>query len=187
MEQEIWKNLSIEDIPGEEWRDILGYEGKYMVSNMGRVKSLDYNRTGKEKILSPGINTKGYLIVGLFKNGKQNMRLVHRLVAEAFIPNPYNLPQVNHKDENIKNNIVSNLEWCDPKYNTNYGTRNKRVSAKLLNREDLSKPVLCVETGIVYISSMDAERKTGADQSSIIKCCRGKLKTTGGYHWLYTD
>jgi hypothetical protein len=187
METEIWKNLSIEDIPGEEWRDVFGYEGKYQVSNMGRVKSLNYRRTGKAQIMEQNEVRGGYLKVNLCKNGKIDQSRVHRLVAIAFIPNPNNLPEVNHKDENIKNNIVSNLEWCNPKYNINYGNRNERVSIKLLNRKDLSKPVLCVETGIVYDSANEASRHTGANQGNIISCCRGKYgyKTVKGYHWQY--
>jgi hypothetical protein len=172
----------------EIWKDIEGYEGKYQVSSCGRVKSLNYNKTGREQILEPIKFSNGYLLVCLYKNGKGKYKLIHRLVAEAFIPNPKNLPYVNHKDENKENNRVDNLEWCEQKYNLNYGTRNERISKKLLNREDLSKPVLCVETGIVYSSAMEAERQTGADNGHIIACCKGKkYKTTKGYHWQYAD
>ena len=103
----------------EEWRDIQGYEGLYMVSNLGRVKSLNYHRTGKERIMKPSDNGHGYLFVVLCKDGKDKNCRINRLVAQAFLPNPDNLPEVNHKDENKYNNCVENLEWCDRSYNVN--------------------------------------------------------------------
>lgn len=110
----------------EIWKDIDGYEGLYQVSNLGRVKSLNYNHTNQEKILRQ-IKTKGgYVIINLCKNGKSKNFLVHRLVANAFLENLNNLPQVNHIDENKENNVVSNLEFCDAKYNNNYGTAIQR-------------------------------------------------------------
>lgn len=116
------------EIIGEIWRDVVGYEGLYLISNMGRVRSLITNgwTKGKNGILSPGTTRKGYSMVVLSKEGKPTSKAIHRLVAEAFIPNPLNLPQINHKDENKKNNKVENLEWCDAKYNTNYGGRCER-------------------------------------------------------------
>ena len=114
----------------EIWLDIEGYQHKYQVSNTGKVKALNYRRTGKEQIIASKEN-KGYLEVALWKDGKRKMFLVHRLVAQTFIPNPENLPQVNHKDENKKNNCVNNLEWCTQLYNNLYGTRLKRVSQSL--------------------------------------------------------
>ena len=113
----------------EIWKDIEGYEGRYQISNRGNVKSLNYNHNGKEKILKPIINNKhGYAYVGLHLEGKTKNYYIHRLVAIAFIPNPDNLPEVNHRDENKENNTVENLEWCDRAYNCNYGTHNKRIS-----------------------------------------------------------
>lgn len=118
----------------EIWKDIKGYEGIYQVSNLGRVKSLPrFHKTkngyySKVKILTPIKNDRGYLLVGLSKEWKKQKIFVHRLVAEAFIPNPNNLPQVNHINEFEKdNNCVENLEWCSCKYNCNYGTRNSRI------------------------------------------------------------
>ena len=115
----------------EIWKDIKGYKGFYMISSYGRIKSLkridNNNHFIRERILKQGDNN-GYKHVSLSKNGKTKIFKVHRLVAEAFIPNPNNLPQVNHKDENHSNNCVSNLEYCDALYNDNYGTRNKRIS-----------------------------------------------------------
>ena len=113
----------------EEWRPIEGYEGLYEVSNTGRVRSLDRYcyRLHKGKVLSPAKDTDGYLQVVLHCNGKQHQRKVHRLVAQAFIENPDNLPEVNHKDEDKTNNRVDNLEWCDRSYNINYGSRKDKV------------------------------------------------------------
>ena len=118
----------------ELWKDIIGYEGLYQVSNLGRVKSLErvtISKNGKrytcqELCLRFG-NIKGYKFVVLRKNCKSRQVLVHRLVAQAFIPNLDNLPEVNHKDENPANNCVDNLEWCTHKYNSNYGTAKIRM------------------------------------------------------------
>lgn len=158
----------------EEYRDIKGYEGLYQVSNLGNVKSLKF---GKEKILIPTKKSCGYLIVGLFKQGKRKFCLVHRLVAEAFIENTNKLPQVNHKDENKTNNQFTNLEWCDNKYNINYGTRTEKTT----------KQVMCVETGVVYPSAKEVERQLGFAQSNISNACNGKIKTCGGYTWKYVS
>ena len=110
----------------EEWRDIKGYEGRYQVSSFGRIYSCYSGICLK-------IHTRedGYTRVSLYKNNRYKSFLVHRLVAEAFISNPNNYTQVNHKDENKQNNRVENLEWCTARYNTNYGTHNKRVSDSL--------------------------------------------------------
>ena len=111
----------------EEWKNIVGYEGKYQISSLGRVKSLNYRNTGKEKILKQNIN-KGYKEISLFNGKTKKIYLVHRLVALHYISNPNNYPCVNHKDEDKTNNTVSNLEYCTYKYNNNYGTRNCRIS-----------------------------------------------------------
>ena len=115
----------------EEWRPIEGYEGLYEVSNTGQVRSLDkydsMNRFLRGRILRLFTDGLGYLRAQLYSNSKRKSFLVHRLVAQAFIPNPDNLPQVNHRDENPSNDNVDNLEWCDGKYNVNYGTRIDRI------------------------------------------------------------
>lgn len=118
----------IEEI--EIWKDIEGYEGLYQVSNFGNVKSLNYNRSGKENILKPQKNENKYLHISLCKNKKQKTFLLHRLVALAFLKNPQNFPCINHKDENKENNHVDNLEWCTHEYNLKYGTRLEKISEK---------------------------------------------------------
>ena len=164
----------------EIWKDIQGYPN-YQISNMGNVKSLNYRCTGKEKILKPAKNKDGYFYVGLCKQGKVKTYKIHRLVAETFIDNPNNLPQVNHRNEIKTDNRTSNLEWCTAKQNINYGTRNQRSAEKL------SKQVLCLETGKIYPSTIEVQRDLGFVQSDISMCCRGKLKTCGGLHWRYVE
>lgn len=176
----------------EIWKDVVGYEGLYQVSNLGRVKSLNYNRTGKEKIMKPISHKYGYLKVNLRKNNSEKKFLIHRLVAQAFLPNPNNLPQVNHKDENPSNNIVTNLEYCDAKYNSNYGTRNEKLSINLTNRKDLSKVVLQIDKNTnviinIFPSIREAERQTGCSNKNIQRCCKGKSKSAYGYKWSYKE
>ena len=118
-------------LPKRVWKDIPGFEGKYQVSNTGQVRTLNYKRTGQTKILKQGIGTHGYKIINLYKNHSSKTYTVHRLVAQAFIPNPNNYPVVNHKDENKHNNAVWNLEWASYSYNINYGTaRDRRAKTR---------------------------------------------------------
>lgn len=163
----------------EQWRDIKGFEG-YQVSNYGMVKSLKF---GKEKILKGKKVSSGYLQVGLWKNGECILEYIHRLVAEAFIPNPQNLPQVNHKDETPTNNHVENLEWCDARYNLNYGTRNQRSAEKQGKRVDQIDKI----TGeVIHKWASTAEcGRNGYSQQHISDCCNGKHKTHKGYVWKY--
>ena len=175
----------------EIWKEIVGYDGLYQISNLGRVKSLGNNKTKKEKILKSSVDGDGYLFVKLYKNRKFKSFIVHRLVAEAFIQNPNNLPQVNHKDENKQNNCVQNLEWCTVKYNVNYGTRNKRVAEKSTNGK-LSKPVLQIdkttnEVIAEFPSTNEVERQLGFANTHISKCCKNKPhhNTAYGYKWKY--
>lgn len=170
----------------EEWIDIEGYEGMYQVSNQGRVKSLKF---GKEKILKSGNNGRGYLQVNLSKDGKQAHKQIHRLVAQAFIPNPNNLQEVNHKDEDKTNNHVENLEWCDRKYNVNYGTGVQRSGENRRNDPKQSKRVDQIDmvTGEVirqWASTMECSRN-GYNQGHVVNCCNGLRKTHKGYVWKY--
>lgn len=173
----------------ELWLPVVGYEGLYEDSNLGRVKSLNYNHTGTERVLRERKNNNGYLYITLYKDGKAKTHRVHRLVAESFIPNPYNLPEVNHLDENPLNNRVSNLQWCDRSYNINYGSRNVKVAKVLTNHPSKSKPVLqyTVDGELVreWPSTHEAQRQGGYTQTSISACCLGKLKTYKGFIWRY--
>lgn len=174
------------------WTPIRGFEGLYEISVDGEVKSLNYNRTGKERILKLGKDGHGYPQVVLYKDEKRRNFLVHRLVAEAFIPNPEHLPEVNHKDENPLNNKVENLEWCNHKYNMNWGTRNKRagkaISKALANRKDQSKQVVAIDKQgrVVHVfpSTREAGRN-GYDFRNISACCRGVKKTHHGLVWKF--
>lgn len=180
----------------EIWKDIEGYEGYYQVSNLGRVRSLDryitgnngaiYLRQGQIKEIKP--HHSGYLFVSLMKNRKRKIMAVHRLVAEAFIPNPDNLPQINHKDEDKTNNRVENLEWCTGKYNCNYGTHNKRVSDKLTNGKTSKEICQYTKEGILvrkYPSASEAARQFRGKQGNISQVCLGKRNSAYGYLWKY--
>ena len=173
----------------ETWKDVMGYEGLYQVSDLGRVRSLKF---GKVRILKPGFNSSKYLLVALYLNGKTRNISVHRLVAEAFIPNPLNLPQVNHKDEDKTNNAADNLEWCTAEYNTNYGTCQARRSAKLKGKfvnGPCSKAVLQYDKVGNFVrewpSAIEVQRQTGFAYGNISRCCLGKYKSAYGYIWKY--
>lgn len=197
----------------EEWRNVVGYEGLYQISNLGRIKSLrDNHNNPREKIMKQIFDKDGYLKTILSKNKKHKCFMIHRLVAIAFIPNPDNLPQINHKDENKTNNSVENLEWCDHKYNVNYGTCQERkvkntdykkrtentdYKKKIANTdyktiaEKKSKPVIQFDlegkTVAEYPSIKEAERQTEFKHSNIIKSLKGNTKTCGGYIWKYKN
>lgn len=182
----------------EIWKAIEGYEGWYEVSSFGRVRSLDrviFNSDGRKRLWK-GIIMKirkdrgGYLTCCLRKNSKCKLLKVHRLVAQTLIPNPDNLPQVNHKDEVKTNNHVDNLEWCDSKYNVNYGTAIQRRTETQLNSLKLSKPVLQIDKNsneiiTEYPSANEAARKLNINQGSISNCCNGNCKTYKGFKWKY--
>lgn len=185
----------------EEWKDVVGYEGLYEVSNLGNVRSVDkyipFNGTislRKGIVLKQGI-VQGYKQVVLCKHGKTKNYRVHRLVAQTFIPNPDNLPEINHKDEDKTNNRVDNLEFCTYKYNSNYGKCKQKISkalkGKLINRTDQSKPILQFtkkgEFVAEYPSQKEAERQTGVNSGNISLCCGCKLKSAGGYKWQYKN
>lgn len=171
----------------EEWKDIKGYEGLYQVSNEGNVRSLNYNHTNTIKNLKLTLETHGYLVASLVKNSKQTRKYVHRLVAETFIPNPNNYLIINHKNEKKDGNAVDNLEWCDHKYNNNYGTRNERISKHNINKKNSKQVYQYTLDGklvAIWASTRECGRN-GYNQRSISKCCNGKLKTHKGYIWSY--
>lgn len=174
-----------------EWRDVLGIEN-YEVSTDGEIKN---KKTGRA--LKFQDNGHGYLLVDLWVNGKRTRKLVHRLVAEAFIPNPDNKPQVNHMNERVDDNRVFNLNWMTSKENINYGSHNKRLSESLKNSEKLqklhesqSKQIIIIyrdNTYEEYPSATTAARELGLNQGNIVKVLKGRLKTTGGLRFEYAE
>lgn len=183
----------------EVWKDIPEYNGLYKVSNLGNVKRIAKtyfcgNNTKRvlEERLIVGDMAKGYKRVELWDNRNHKKYMVHRLVAQAFIPNPDNKPEIDHIDGNPLNNKVDNLRWCNHTENLNnpITLKRKSIAAKgnhMIGRfgalHHNSKKVKCVETGTVYGGIAEAERKTGTRQISSV--CRGARKTAGGYHWQY--
>lgn len=194
-------------IEEEIWKDIKGYEGLYQVSNLGRVKSLERfiiderNRFYHlcSKILKLQQTRNGHYKIRLTNEKKAKNFYVHRLVAEAFIPNPFNYPIINHKDECPGNNSVDNLEWCDYKYNCNYGTRNKRMDEKiskvLYNNPKRCKPInqIDIQTNKVikrWFGAVEISRTLGYDRTNLCLCCKGKHFKNQIYHgfrWEYAD
>lgn len=164
----------------EIFKDIKDYEGLYQVSNLGRVYSIRNN-----KILKPKLNKCGYLSVNLKYKGSRVTKSIHRLVSQAFIENPYNFPQVNHKDEDKTNNCVDNLEWCTAKYNNNYGTCRERSA------QHLRKPVLMFDLNNNFIKEFNSAAEAGSyvngNSSNIIGCCLmyEHYNSAYGYKWKY--
>lgn len=165
----------------EKWKDIDGYEGLYKISNFGRVLSAPRQGSYRTpRCLTIKLDTHGYQIVDLFKNGKGSRKKVHRLVAQAFIPNPYDKKTVNHKDGNPKNNHVDNLEWATQREN------NLHCINVLRNR---FKPVASYnKSGNLvkqYESVTEAAKDVGAQKTNIVKACRGQIKSCAGLIWQY--
>ena len=172
----------------EEWRTAVYdgevYEGLYKVSNLGRILSLNYRNTGKAELRTPVEMSNGYLQIGLSKNGECKKCYVHRLVAQTFIPNPDNLPEINHIDEDKTNNRVDNIEWKSHKDNINHGTRTERVA------KARSKRVIQLSLSGEFIrewtSTMECERN-GFNHSAVGKCCNGNRKTHKGFRFMYAE
>ena len=167
----------------ERWKPIDWIDSRYCVSDMGRIAS---KARGSYKILRQWGSGRGYMKVEIAGRCVS----VHRLVAIAFISNPNNLPQVNHKDENKANNRVSNLEWCDQAYNINYGSRNERMVAKIKQTQiakGQTSPVNAIDdngrTAYRFVSIQEAESKLGVNHANIIRCLNGKTTHAGGYRW----
>lgn len=179
----------------EIWKDVVGYEGLYQVSNIGNVRSLNWRNTGSCRNLYLKHHINGYRQVELRFNGKRKMFVVHRLVATAFIPNPQNLPQINHKDENKENNRVDNLEWCDCSYNVKYSIKKRKNATRrnYFGRNSKYKSVGIIQTGIdgtvvrVWENPRTIFLETGMSDWSISECCRGNRKTAYGYKWQYAN
>ena len=169
----------------ETFLSVPGYEGLYEVSNLGNVKTLR-----KGRLLTQCSDKNGYKGVCLTKDGKSRTIQVHRLVAMAFLPNPENLPEVNHKDESHDNNCVENLEWISKKGNRNYGTYRERMSKTQKEKGTHSKSISAYDKKtLVFVKSYDsiteAEKELGLSKGSIGQALSGRTKTSGGYIWKY--
>lgn len=176
----------------ENWKEIPGYNGRYYVSDLGRVKSVDtmvemINRGTRCKAIRHGCmlklhkckKHKDYLCVHLFKNGIGKYYSVHRLVAQAFIPNPEGKPQVNHKDENPANNAASNLEWATAQENSSYGSRPSKYYKRVRMIGEDGRTIK------IFPSLKDAAAAVGVKYPSISAVCHGRQKTVKGYRWAY--
>ena len=175
----------------EIWTPIINYEGRYEISSYGRVKRVEYcevqkngiKRIRKEKILCIKKGKKGYCSIGLSKQCEHKFFLVHRLVAIAFLPNPQNLPCINHKDCNPVNNNVDNLEWCSYQYNSTYSDRiEKAVNSKCRKVCQYSKDGEYIAT---YRSAHYAAKQIGVAHQGVCLALKGKYKTYGGFIWVY--
>ena len=180
----------------EIWKPVVGYEGLYEASSLGRIKSLDrYVKCPLNKkrlimgvVLSPAISIKGYYMVSLSRLGKSNSRTIHRIIAKAFISNYENKPCINHIDENKLNNKQSNLEWCTHSENNNHGTRLKRIS--LANKGKYRRPVLSYDLDMNFIKEYKGARETlgdGFSETSVIKCASGVTKKHKNRVWKYKE
>ena len=175
----------------EVWKDIKGYEGLYQISNLGNVKSLPKYRVKYgygEIILKQSISRNGYKIVGLSKNNKYKTVYIHRLVAEAFIPNPKNKLEINHIDGNKQNNFVGNLEWNTRKENGKHAWKMglfKNPSPPPITTRKVNQYTLDGTLIKTWESARDIERKMKIKSSMITNCCRGRGKTVHGFKWKY--
>lgn len=187
-------------INGEEWKDVVGYEGYYAVSNLGRIAmirtSCEYTRNGKTftKSCKPHIcgtsisPSTQYQRITFVRNGKKDTQLLHRVIAMAFIPNPYNLPCVDHIDDNPHNSIASNLQWCTYKTNNSKEHHRKAQSLAKIGRIDPKrKPIVALKDNLVVkiYTSMFEANLDGHDNSAILRVLRGQLKHHHGLKWVY--
>ena len=190
--------MSLEDLPNEEWKVIEGFEDRYSVSNYGRVKtnSITYYiyghlKTKEAHILKIIVRKDGYCKVCLGRSKEQKTFNLHRLVAMAFIPNPNNLPCINHKDENPSNNKAENLEWCTYRYNNNYGSFKEKHSKAFKNYPKFSKPIIQMTLDGKYIqefpSIAEAARSLGKNYVNIAEYLKepNKRNHAYGYKWKY--
>ena len=168
----------------EIWKDIIGFEGMYQISNYGNVKSLKKKKQHSDYLLKPFFIKNGYLKTQLSKNNVCYRPLIHRLVAMHFIDNPNNYKEVNHKDENKTNNRVDNLEWCDRKYNVNYGTAKLR-EAKTKHKYFIEQYDLNNNFIKKWYSLKEIEIDTNYKKNNIQQNCLGNTKSAYGYKWKY--
>ena len=181
---------------GENWKPVVGYEGLYECSNMGNVRSLNYRHTNTIKTLSPSINKDGYIRVHLWKNCKGKVLAVHRLVAEAFVPNPNNKPQIDHINTDKTDNRVENLRWVTKKENINNPLTIKHLSENKIGNENAKSIYRAVlqytKDGKLikeWTSMNSAARELKINKSGIYSCCNGinRVKSYGGYVWRYKN
>jgi hypothetical protein len=206
---EIYENLCTESLPNEEWRDVVGWEGLYQVSNLGRIKGLPKvtsfgcrTKSLSERILRPTISKRGYYVVSLSHCGKTRTLTIHRIIADAFIPNPENKRAIDHIDTNRLNNNLSNLRWCTDRENSNnpITLEKNRCNCKKMwvngvfdsrNNTHYRKVAQYTRDGVlikVWDSIKEASNQLGIDSSSISKVCLGvnpNRKTVGGYIWKH--
>lgn len=164
----------------EIWEEVYGFDSLYEISNLGRLRTKHHGARGYQKeyrYIEPRDNGKGYLCFNLKSNHTQKTVYVHRLVANAFVANPNKHTEINHKDENKRNNSADNLEWCSHINNCNYGTRNERAKAKR------TRKIICNETGVIYNSVEQAAEIMGVGKTAISNCLHGRTKTCAGYTW----
>ena len=175
------------EIVKEEWRPVDGYSGMYEVSNLGNVRSVT-RVVGNGRLIKGQqirqFERAGYLSARLSKNHHGKFYLVHRIVARAFVPNPHNLPIINHKDENKLNNRADNLEWCTHSYNIQYGGCIEKIA-----RSNGSSVVQILKNGerVLWNSMKEAERRTGVRHQDISRACRGIRESAGGFIWKYAN
>lgn len=176
-------------IKGEIWKDVVGYEGLYKVSNFGRIKSCPLRSNHNGELIMKNQIITGYKVVSLCKNNKMKLVKVHRLVAIAFIDNPDNKPQVNHIDGNKLNNNVDNLEWVTAQENSLHAFRLGLRESQKGKENNRSVVVQQLDTNgnikAEYFGTREAERQTLVNHSAISACCKGKLKSAGGWRWQY--
>lgn len=167
----------------ETWKQVPGYEDIYEASNLGRIRSYHRHKFGAEipHVMIPANNKKGYPQLVFTKNGKPKTRSVHRIIAETFIPNYNNLPQINHIDLNKENNRVDNLEWCDGFENM----RHAYIHGVFREKKPYGIPVRCIESGVVYASAREAYRMLGISFFTIGRVCLKKIKSAGGLHFEF--
>ena len=208
--EEFIKSISL---PNEEWRDVVGFEGYYVVSNLGRIATLSH--TVIYTSIYDGVEVKktfnakqclrklrrgkhGYMECTLRDSKRIKLMKVHRIVAEAFIPNSQNLPSVNHKDEDKTNNKVENLEWCTCLYNDNYGTRNKKLKKSVSNAHKNGlydnayrtrrKPIIGIsllDNTTIFFEKLSDLAKQGFERHLVSKCCRNLRRDYKGYKWMF--
>ncbi len=180
-----------------KWKDIVGYENEYQINQFGEIRTLKNSpKLKKYDVLKPQISKRnGYVYQMLYKNGKEKLLRVHRLVAMAFLPNPNNLPQVNHKDGNKQNNSVDNLEWCEQSDNMKHAYKNglqtpsENQRKAIINTNKLKQKKVCqIKDGEVintFSGISEASRQTKISISCISRCCNLKRKSTNGYEWRF--